>query len=137
MISSAICNTFKREMLDGTHQADDTYKIALFTDDAVLGPATTSYSDQPGEVKGQGYARGGMALAGRRSGLEGNAGYMTFSNPRWSPATFTARGALIYNASKQNRAVAVINFGEDYTSTNGAFVIGLPEAGAHAIVTFA
>ncbi|HEY1964481.1 MAG TPA: hypothetical protein VGG59_06100 [Acidobacteriaceae bacterium] len=137
MIASAICNSFKREMLDGIHEPDDNYKVALFTKDATLGPATTSYAGQAGEVKGPGYTPGGMALSGRRCGLDGNAGYMTFANPRWSPATFTAHGALIYNASKQNRAIAVINFGEDYTSTNGAFVIGLPEAGAHAIVTFA
>jgi hypothetical protein len=136
MIASAICDSFKKEILDGVHQPDDNYKVALYSKDAGLGPATTSYTDA-GEVKGQGYAHGGIALSGRKCGSEGSVAYLTFANPRWSPATFTAHGALIYNASKQNRAVAVINFGEDYTSTNGAFVIGLPDAGAHAIVTFA
>jgi hypothetical protein len=137
MIKSAICTSFKREMLEGLHDSDDTYKCALFSNSADLGADTTHYSGQAGEVTGPGYTRGGTVLSGRECGVDGTAGYLTFANPRWSPATFTAHGALIYNASKQNRAIAVINFGQDYTSTNGAFVIGLPDAGKDALVNFA
>jgi hypothetical protein len=136
MISSGICNSFKQEMLDGTHTAGDTYKIALFTESAMLTPETKHYQEQPGEVRGQGYTPGGAVLSGRKTGVDGNAGYLTFDNPRWSPASFTAHGALIYNASKQNRAIAVVNFGKDHTSTNGLFVVGLPDAGDDAIVSF-
>lgn len=135
MITSGVCITFKKEMLDGTHEAGDNYKMALYSDGADLGPETTQYKDS-GEVRGHGYTQGGISLSGRRTGNDGTAGYLTFSNPRWSPATFTAHGALIYNGSKQNRAVAVINFGKAYTSTNGAFVVGLPDPGADAIVVF-
>jgi hypothetical protein len=134
-ISSVIPTSFKREILDGIHAADDEYKIALFTSAAALGASCTHYEGQAGEVNGRGYTKGGMALSGRKSGTSGTTGYLTFSNPQWAAGTFTAHGALIYNASKENRAVAIINFGQDYTCTNGTFAVNLPEAGASAIVT--
>lgn len=135
-ILSGIARSYLQEVLDGVHGPDDDYKIALFTNAANLSPDTTHYSGQPGEVAGGvGYARGGQSLGERSSGLSGNTAYMTFADPRWSAASITAHGALIYNASKRNRAVAVINFGGDHTSTNGEFVISLPPAGTKAIVT--
>jgi hypothetical protein len=136
-ISSVLPSSFKQEILDGIHAADDEYKMALFTTAAALGAACTHYAGQAGEVTGHGYTKGGIALTGRKSGVKGTTGYMTFDDPRWVSGTFTAHGALIYNASKQNRAVAVINFGQDYTCTNGTFAVSLPEAGADAIVTVA
>ena len=137
MITSGIATTYRREILDGVHAPNDNYKIALFSASANLGPETTDYTGQPGEVKGAGYVKGGQQLRGRTSGISGKTAYMTFANPRWSAASFTARGALIYNASKNDRAVAVIDFGEDHTCTNGEFAVSLPDAGRNAIVTVA
>lgn len=136
-IKSGLPISFKQEILDGIHDAGDEYKIALFTDAANLGAGTRSYSGQSGEVSenGNGYKAGGIALTGRKCGASGNSGYMTFDDPQWLNATFTARGALIYNASKANRAVAVINFGQDHTCTNGTFKVTLPPAGQNAIIT--
>ena len=134
-ISSVIPPSFKQEVLDGVHEASDDYKIALFTSSAALDGKTTHYAAQPGEVKGRGYTAGGIALTGRTSGTSGAGSYMTFADPEWSSASFTARGALIYNASKQNRAVAILNFGKDETCSNGNFSVGLPPAGPKAIVT--
>lgn len=136
-ILSGIARSYLHEIINGVHAADDDYKIALFTNAANLSPETTSYAGQPGEVAGGGYRRGGQSLEDRSCGLSGNVAYMTFADPRWSAASITAHGALIYNASKQNRAVAVLNFGGDHTSTNGEFVISLPPAGTKAIVTVA
>lgn len=134
-ISSVIPTSFKQAILDGVHAPDDTYKIALFTSSAVLGASCTHYSEQPGEVSGHGYTKGGIELKGHSTGTKGTTAYLTFDNPQWVSGTFTAHGALIYNASKGNRAVAVINFGEDFTCKNGTFAISLPEAGTSAIVT--
>lgn len=135
-ITSGIATSYRHEILDGIHAPGDDYKIALFSNAATLGPDTKKYNGQPGEVPaGAGYTKGGQTLKGRATGLDDSTAYLTFSNPRWSSASFTARGALIYNASKENRAVAVINFGQDYTCTNGEFAVSLPDAGKHAIVT--
>jgi len=137
-IKSALPTSFKQEILDGIHDADDDYMIALFTDAANLGAETRSYTEQ-GEVNGtkNGYTKGGIALGGRKTGISGSVAYLTFDNPKWLNCSFTARGALIYNASKQNRAVAVINFGQDHTCTNGTFIVTLPADGAQAIMSVA
>jgi hypothetical protein len=137
MIKGALPVSFRQEILDAVHAPGDDYKIALFTEAASLDSKTKSYSGQPGEVhsgNGNGYKAGGIPLAGRKTGIANNSAFMSFDNPRWVNATFTARGALIYNASKQNRAVAVIDFGQDHTCTNGTFVVTLPDEGANAIV---
>jgi hypothetical protein len=136
-ISSVIPTCFKQDVLDGIHEPEDIYMAALFTSGAALDAKTTHYAGQPGEVKGQGYKAGGTKLSGRATGISGNSAYLTFDDPVWHAATFTARGALIYNASKEDRAVAVINFGQDYSCTNGTFAVTLPAAGAAAIVTVA
>jgi hypothetical protein len=137
MIASGIATSYKREILDGIHDAGDEYMIALFSRDADIGPDTKSYAGQDGEVRGAGYVEGGQLLKGRSSGTAGTTAYVTFSNPRWSGASFSARGALIYNASKADRAVAVINFGQDFTCTSGEFAVSLPAAGKDAIVVVA
>lgn len=137
MIASGIATSYKREILDGIHDAGDEYMIALFSAGADIGPDTKSYTGQDGEVHGSGYVKGGQQLKGRASGTSGTTAYVTFSNPRWSGASFTARGALIYNASKEDRAVAVMNFGQDYTCTSGEFAVSLPAAGKDAIVVVA
>ena len=132
-ITTAICNSYKQEILEGVHASTDTYKIALFTSSATLGAATTAYSTT-NEVSGTGYTAGGVNLANFTSGLDGSTAYITFDDASWANATITARGALIYNASKSNKAVAVFDFGGDVVSTSGTFTVDLPVAGANALI---
>jgi hypothetical protein len=132
-ITTAICNSYKQEILEGVHASTDTYKIALYTSSATLGAATTAYS-ATNEVEGTGYTAGGINLTGYSSGLASSTAYITFSDAQWSNATITARGALIYNSSKSNKAVAVFDFGENITSTSGTFTVDFPTAGADALI---
>jgi hypothetical protein len=132
-ITTAICNSYKQEILEGVHASGDTYKIALFTDAATLGASTTAYAAS-NEVEGAGYAAGGIALTGFTAGLSGTTGYVTFADASWSNATITARGCLIYNSSKTNKAVAAFDFGGNITSTSGTFTVDLPTAGADALI---
>lgn len=132
-ITTAICNSYKQEILEGVHASGDTYKIALFTSSATLGADTTGYATT-NEISGTGYTAGGINLANFASGLSGSTAYITFDDASWTNATITARGALIYNSSKSNKAVAVFDFGEDVTSTSGTFTVDLPVAGANALI---
>lgn len=132
-ITTAICNSYKQEILEGVHASGDTYKIALFTDSATLGASTTAYAST-NEVEGTGYTAGGISLTGFSSGLSGSTAYITFADAAWTNATITARGALIYNSSKSNKAVAVFDFGGNITSTSGTFTVDLPIAGADALI---
>lgn len=135
-ITTAICNSYKQEILEGVHASGDTYKIALYTDSATLGASTTAYSST-NEVSGTGYTAGGATLTGFSSGLASGTGYVTFSDPSWTSSTITARGCLIYNASKSNKAVAVFDFGENVVSVSGTLTIDLPAAGASALIRVA
>lgn len=134
-ITSAVCNSFKQELLGGTHDLDtDVIKIALYTSAATLGASTTVYSSSD-EVVGANYVAGGNTLSGAAISLDGSVAIVDFSDTTWSNATITARGALIYNSSKANRAIAVIDFGGDKTSTSGAFTVVFPAAtGTNAII---
>lgn len=125
-ITQAICNVAKRDFLGGVHAAADVYKIALFTDAATLNASTTAYS-ATNEVTGTGYTAGGATLAGRANTLVGTVGILDWDDVQWLAATFSgARGALIYNSSKSNAAIAVINFGSDRSVTSGTFTIQFP-----------
>ena len=137
-ITQAMCNSFKTELLGGTHDLDtDVIKIALFTSSATLDASTTAYSTT-NEVVGSGYTAGGNTLAGAAISLSGSTAIVDFSDTTWSTATITARGALIYNSSKADRAVAVLDFGGDKTSTSGDFTVVLPAADAsNAIIRIA
>lgn len=135
-ITTTLCNSYKQEVLEGVHSSADTYKLALYTDAATLGAATTAYS-ATNEVSGDGYTAGGVELSGFTSGLSGSTAYVTFTDPAISNATITARGCLVYNSSKSNKAVACFDFGGNVTSTNGTFTIDLPAAGASALVRIA
>ncbi len=135
-ITTAICNSYKQEILEGVHSNADTYKLALFTSAATLGATTTAYSTT-NEASGTGYTAGGATLTGLSTGLASGTAYLTFSDPSWASSTITARGCLIYNASKGNKAVAVFDFGADVTSTNGTFTVDLPAAGASSLVRIA
>lgn len=135
-ITTAICNSYKQEILEGVHASTDTYKIALYTSSATLGASTTAYSST-NEVTGTNYSAGGVTLTGYTSGLSSSTAYITFSDPSWADSTITARGCLIYNSSKTNKAVACFDFGSDVVSVSGTFTIDLPAAGATALIRIA
>jgi len=132
-ITAAVCNSFKLQILDGsgTHLAADVYKMALYASTATLSKATTVYS-ATNEVANSGtYAAGGIAMVGFAVVLDGDVAILDWTtDPLWTGATITARGSLIYNSSKSNKAVAVLDFGGDITSTNGNFLVTLPAAAA-------
>ena len=129
-ITQAMCSSFKQELLGGIHDLDtDTIKIALYTSAATLGASTTTYSTT-NEVVGAGYTAGGNTLTGAAISLDGTTAIVDFGNTTWAAATITARGALIYNSSKANRAIAVLDFGADKTSTAGDFTVTMPAAAA-------
>lgn len=137
-ITQAMCNSFKTELLGGTHDLDtDTIKIALYTSSATLGASTTAYSST-NEVVGAGYTAGGNTLAGATISLSGSTAIVDFTDTTWSSATITARGALIYNSSKSDKAIAVLDFASDKSSTNGDFTVVFPAADAsNAIIRIA
>lgn len=132
-ITTAIANSYKQEILEGVHASTDTYKIALYTSSATLDASTAAYSDT-NEATGTGYDAGGKALTGFTSGIANGKGYITFSSPTWTEATITARGCLIYNSSKSNKAVVALDFGSDISSTNGTFTVNFPASGASAFI---
>lgn len=132
-ITAAVTNSFKTELLAMTpHTAADVYKIALFTSTATLSAATTAYA-ATNEVSGTGYTAGGATLAGFAVSLDTNTAVLDWTtDPTWPSATFTARGALIYNSSRTNKSVAVLDFGSDITATAGTFTVQFPAATAAA-----
>jgi hypothetical protein len=131
-ITQALCNSFKAELLGGVHNFNvDAIKMALYTSSATLGASTTAYTPI-NEVSSSGtnYAAGGQPMAGPVVSLDGTTAIVDFADVVWDNVTITARGALIYNSSKANRAVAVLDFGADKTSTDGDFAVLLPTASA-------
>jgi len=135
-ITSAICNSYKQEIIEGVHSSSDVYKIALYTSSATLGATTTAYSST-NEISGTGYSAGGATLSGFTSGLSGSTAYLTFTDVAIANATITARGCLIYNSSKSNKAVAVFDFGSEISSVNGTFTVDFPGAGASSLIGIA
>lgn len=127
MITSAICTSYKREILSGLHQPGDTYKIALFDDGALLDAETEQYISAH-EISGPGYTAGGQELAGFAVGGRDGVAWLDFADVSWPNAAFSAAGALIYNASKQNRAVAVMSFGGVKSRIGEPFTIDFPIA---------
>ena len=143
-ISSAICNSFKQEILVGTHNftasTGDTFKIALYTSSATLGASTTAYSatNEITNDAGSAYTAGGEDLTSVTPVLDSSTAVCDFDNVSWTSATFTANGALIYNSSQSNKAVCAIAFGGDKTATNGTFTVQFPTADAsNAIIRIA
>jgi hypothetical protein len=125
-ITQTWTTSFKRQVLLGEHDLDtDVLKIALYTSAAVLGPDTTAYTTV-GETSGTGYTAGGIPLTNVTVSSGNGIAYVDFDNPSWAGASFTARGALIYNSSKSNKSMFVLDFGTNQTAVNENFVIDLP-----------
>jgi hypothetical protein len=136
-LAQTLCSSFKQESWLGIHDLDtDVLKMALYTSAASLGADTTVYTIT-GEVSGTNYTAGGVILTNVQVLLSGTTSYATFDNPVWTGVSFTARGALIYNTSKANRAIAVLDFGADkFAGPN--FTVQLPAATATtALLRFA
>ena len=159
-IVSAICNSFKQEILVGTHNftnGTNTFKLALFSSDsASLSKATTvytapasanavptdtlevSHSQTDGGASNTGYTAGGNSLTSTTPVLSGDTACCKFADTSFTSATFTARGCLIYNSSAANKAVCVVNFGADKTVTSGTFTVQFPaQTAGNAIVQIA
>ena len=127
---NAFCTSAKVGFLTGTYvPLTDTMKIALYTNSATLDATTTAYS-ATNEVVGTGYTAGGNTLAGNAISSGGTTAWLTFSDSAWTTATITARGALIYDSTQSNAAIAVLDFGADKTSTAGTFTVQMPVAAA-------
>jgi len=128
-ITSAICTSFKQELLVGTHNftasSGNTFKLALYTSSATLGAGTTAYS-ATNEVSGTNYTAGGNALTNVTPTTSGTTAIVDFADLNFGTATVTARGCLIYNDTNSDKAVAAIDFGGDKTSTAGNFTIVFP-----------
>lgn len=125
-ITQTWTTSFKRQVLLGEHDLDtDVLKIALYTSAAILGPDTTVYTTV-GETSGTGYTAGGITLTNVTVSSGNGIAYVDFDNPTWTGASFTARGALIYNSSKSNKSMFVLDFGTNQTAVNENFVIDLP-----------
>jgi hypothetical protein len=127
---NAFCTSAKVGFLTGTYTPlADTMKIALYTNSATLDATTTAYS-ATNEVVGTGYTAGGNTLTGNAISSGGTTAWLTFSDSAWTTATITARGALIYDSSQSNAAIAVLDFGADKTATVGTFTVQMPVAAA-------
>lgn len=147
-ISQAMCTSFKVEILTAYHNfgttavragtGADTFKIALYTSSATLSASTTAYS-VTNEASGTGYSAGGNTLTiSQVPTSTSTTAWLDFADSTWSTATITANGALIYNSTQSNRAVAVLAFGGDKTSTAGDFTIVFPTAdSSNAIIRIA
>lgn len=123
--------SFKQELYQGVHDlTTDVLKIALYDGNADLNEATTVYTTD-NEIVGSGYAAGGKTLTGVTIGSSGYTAYVDFDNVVWNPGAFTARCALIYNSSKSNKSIAVLDFGSDKTSTT-TFTVAMPTADANS-----
>jgi hypothetical protein len=139
-ITQAMATSFKVQILEGVHNfgsgvvrastAADTFKIALYTSSATLSAATTAYTTSD-EVSSSGtnYTAGGKTLTISQAPTStSTTAWLDFDDVTWDSATLTSNGALIYNATQGNKAVAVLAFGGDKTSTAGNFTIQFPAA---------
>jgi hypothetical protein len=135
-----LCTSFKKELLEGLHDFNvgaNTYKLALYDNNASFTAATTVYTTS-NEISGTGYSAGGGTLTNIDPTTSGTTAFIDFADLTFTTATITARGALIYNSTNGNRTVCVLDFGSDKTSTAGDFTIVFPTADAsNAIVRIA
>jgi len=133
-ITTAMCNSFKQELLGGVHDLDtDSLKIALIKDSptGTYGAATTNLSDVTGnsdEASGTNYTAGGQVLDGATITLSSGTAFVDFTGEVFTNLTISADGAIIYNADQGNRAIAVFDFGGTVTATSGDFTVVFPTA---------
>ena len=136
-ITQAMCTSFKKEILEAVHNfklsGGDTFKIALFTSSASLDATTTAYSTS-NEVSGAGYSAGGNTLTRIDPATSGTTAFTDFANTTWSSATITARGAVIFNSTDSDKAVAGLDFGSDKSSSSGDFTIQFPTADSSSAI---
>lgn len=136
-ISAAFPNQAKLDALVALCPPASIYKMALYTSAATLSKATGAYSTA-GEVVGTGYTAGGQTLTGLTQALDADTAIMDFADASWPNSTITARGAVIYDSTNGNKVRAVLDFGADIASTNGAFTVTLPlPAAATAVIRIA
>lgn len=125
MITSCVPLQACLDFLKGIHEAADTYKIALYSSLASLDETATVYSST-NEVSGAGYTAGGATLSGYSASNDSGGAWIDFDDPSWTSSTITARGAVIYNTSKSNKIIAIIDFGAEYSSSAGTFTVIFP-----------
>ena len=134
-ISQAMSTLFKKDVMLGDHHLDsDVIMIALYTSSATLSAATDGYITSNEVANGNGYTTGGVALASKAVTENSTSGVFDAADPEWTSATFTAAGALIYNktlgdaSSNARGAIAILNFGGDFSVSGGTFRIVFPAA---------
>ena len=139
-IASAVCNSFKQEILVGTHNftasSGNSFKLALYTSSASLGAGTTAYAttNEISNTSGSAYTAGGKAIVSVTPALSGSTAVCDFADISFTSASFTANGCLIYNDSKADKAVCTVAFGGDKTVSSGTFTIQFPAASASAAI---
>ena len=143
-ISSAVCNTFKVEILKAVHNftasSGNSFNLALYTSSASLGAGTTAYAstNEISNTAGSAYVAGGKALTSVTPVLSSSTAVCDFADISYTSASFTANGCLIYNDTNADRAVCAVAFGSDKTVSSGTFTIQFPAADAsNAIVRIA
>ena len=143
-ISSAVCNSFKQEILVGTHNftasSGNSFKLALYTSSATLNKSTTAYAstNEISNTAGSAYSAGGKVITSVTPALDGSTACCDFADVSFTSASFTANGCLIYNDTQSDKACAVVAFGGDKTVSSGTFTIQFPAADAsNAIIRIA
>ena len=125
--TNAICNSFKKELLEATHNfsnpGGNSFKLAMYGTPATLGKSTTSFTTSGQVSSPSGYTSGGKALVNAGTSIATNTAITDFADLSFTGVTLTARGALIYNDTNGDKAVAVLDFGGDKTATSGTFTI--------------
>ena len=137
-ITSAICNSFKQEILEAEHNftasTGDTFNLALYDSDATLSKSTTAYTTSEELATTGGYTAKGKALTSVTPVLDSDTAVCDFANVSWTSASFTARGCLIFNDDNSDTSVCAIDFGGDKTVTSGTFTIEFPAAAASTAI---
>tara|TARA_A100001515_G_C4549910_1_gene203067 strand:+ start:259 stop:696 length:438 start_codon:yes stop_codon:yes gene_type:complete len=143
-VTTAMTTSFKQELLQGLHDLDGhTLKLALIKsgESGTFGAASTNFSnitDTSDEASGTGYSSGGATLGSVAITTSGTTAFVDFADVSFSNSTISASGAMIYNSSASNRAIAVISFGGTVASTAGTFTVTMPTADAsNAIIRLA
>lgn len=131
-----VCKQYKLDLANGLHQPGDVYKIALYTSTVGLTEDTSSYStaNEVPENAQTTYLTGGQVLTGRTAALDQGVAVIDWNDPVWASSSISANGALIYNASRGNKALVAMDFGEVLSSRNGPFSVQFPPATADEAV---